>query len=181
MGVVVPAQQPKTGPPPALPFFEWNRCPFEGCVYRKWKAEAPIALFSTWKTSRRKIGTLATGDTVVALTGVVITFKPGVVRLDRDLPARDPNDADLRAGDTILTYAYHGEGEATAWTKGRFYQSFDISFTTWPDGSGCQRDCAAKYVDIGRHDWWAKVRLRNGRTAWVLMDDANFSGVDRFG
>jgi uncharacterized protein YgiM (DUF1202 family) len=31
---------------------------------------------------------------------------------------------------------------------------------------------------MGRKEWWAKVKLESGRTAWVHMDDAHFSGID---
>jgi hypothetical protein len=64
--------------PPPPPFFEWNRCPFEGCQYGQWKAIEAVPLYSTWKRSRKEIGALAEGEKVVAVTGVVITYKPGV-------------------------------------------------------------------------------------------------------
>jgi len=53
------------------------------------------------------------GGKVVAITGVVITFRPGVVRMDRGLPQYG-----LKGGDTILTYAYRGEGAWAVWFKG---------------------------------------------------------------
>ena len=86
------AQEAKETSPPSLPFFEWNRCPFEGCVYRKWKAEAPVQLYTTWKKSRHRIGTLPKGETVLAQTGVVITFKPGLVRMERDAPPQSAGE-----------------------------------------------------------------------------------------
>ena len=164
------AQEAKETSPPSLPFFEWNRCPFEGCVYRKWKAEAPVQLYTTWKKSRHRIGTLPKGETVLAQTGVVITFKPGLVRMERDAPPQSAGEPILKAGDTILTYSYQGEGVVTAWAKGHFFESLDITFAVWPDGSGCSNECLAKYVDLGQTEWWAKVRLRSGQIAWVLMN-----------
>jgi hypothetical protein len=163
-----------TTAPPSLPVFEWNRCPFEGCTYREWKAVAPMTLYSTWKTSRKHVGALAPGERVVAITGVVITYKPGVVRVNRDFE-------EFKRGDRILTYAYHGEGEATAWYKGRLYDAFDISFAADRNGSGCGSECSATYIDEGQKEWWAHVRLRSGRTAWVWMDHAQFDGVDALG
>jgi hypothetical protein len=136
-----------------------------------------VPLYNSWKKSRRRTGKLAAGDTVVALTGVVITFRPGRVRVDRDVP----DERGLKRGDSVLTYAYHGEGETTAWYKGHSDGSFDMTFATYPDGSGCARDCFGTVVDQGRREWWAQVKLRSGRTAWVLMDEAKFSGVDYSG
>jgi hypothetical protein len=55
------------------------------------------------------------GDKALGITGVVITFKPGVIRLDHDLPSKK-----LNRGDTILTYAYRGEGNSAVWLKGLY-------------------------------------------------------------
>jgi hypothetical protein len=113
---------------------------------------------------------------VTGVSGVVITYKPGVIRLTEDLP-----EDDLRRGDTILTYTYRGEGFSAAWFKGRFYREYDITFAKWPDGSGCLgKDCAANYVDLGEIVWWAKVKMSSGVVGWVNMNDAKFREVDQF-
>jgi hypothetical protein len=162
---------------PALPYFDWNACPFEGCVYRQWTAQSVVPVYDTWKDKRRHMTQLAVGDKVVAITGVVITFKPGVIRMDRDLP-----DNGLKRGDTILTYAYRGEGFSAVWFKGDYYSAFDITFTKWPDGTGCGgTHCAATYVHLGHKTWWAKVKLKSGQTGWVDMNQAHFENVDRLG
>ncbi len=160
--------------PPALPWNDDGACPFEGCAYRQWTANKAAVLYDTWKTGRKQIGEIKAGQKVTGLTGTVITFKPGVIRMDRDL-----EDQNLRTGDTILTYTYRGEGFSAAWFKGRFYSEFDISFAKWPDGSGCGgAHCAATYIDLGEKIWWAQIKLRSGQTGWVNMNDADFSGVD---
>jgi hypothetical protein len=84
---------------PALPYFDWRASPFEGCRYRQWTARKSIIVCDTWKQQRQEVEQLSMGDKVMAVTGVVITFRPGVVRMDRDLP-----DRDLKRGDVILTY-----------------------------------------------------------------------------
>lgn len=163
-------------PAPSLPFYDWNACPFEGCTYGEWTAEATVEVFDTWKPSRKRIATVRTKAVVTGISGAVITYKPGVIRLNEDLP-RD----DLQRGDTILTYTYRGEGFSAVWFKGRFYRDYDITFAKWPDGSGCLgNDCAANYVDLGEKVWWAKVRMRSGVVGWVNMNEAKFGGVDQF-
>ncbi len=159
---------------PKLPYYDWNVCPFEGCSYRQWTAQGRIVVYSTWRENRRPIAHLASGDSVIGLRGVVITFKPGVIRMDRDLPEQN-----LKRGETILTYTYRGEGFSAAWVKGKYYSDFDISFAKWPDGQGCGgAHCAATYLDLGKKVWWAEVRLKSGRNGWVNMDTAHFTGVD---
>ncbi len=141
-------------PAPTLPFLDWNACPFEGCTYGEWTAGAAVEVFDTWKPDRKRIATLPAKAVVRAVSGVVIISKPGVIRLNKDLP-----EDDLRRGDTILTYTYRGEGLSAAWFKGRFYREYDITFTKWPDGSGSLgADCAGTYVDLGEKVWWAKVK-----------------------
>ncbi len=164
----------KAMPAPSLPFFDWKACPFEGCSYRKWTARKPVVAYDTWKDSRQLVGTIPKADSVIGVTGVVITFKPGVIRMDRDLP-----DVNLSRGDTILTYTNRGEGYSAVWFKGRYYSEFDISFTKWPDGGGCGgTHCSATYIDLGKTAWWAQVKLKSGRLAWVDMTGAEFDGVD---
>jgi hypothetical protein len=171
---VCQVDQPKVVSAPALPFYDWKACPFEGCSYRQWTAQKEIAVYDTWKQDRQAIAQLSKGDSVIGETGVVITFRPGVIRLDRDLPEQN-----LRRGETILTYTYRGEGFSAVWFKGLYYSEFDISFARWPDGSGCGgTHCAATYVEMGEKVWWAEVKLKSGRSGWVNMNAAVFDGVD---
>src|SRR4051812_19732336 len=113
---VCQVDQPRGINAPALPFYDWNACPFEGCSYRQWIAQKQIVVYSTWKPNRQAIAQLSKGDSVLGVTGVVITFKPGIIRLDRDLPEQN-----LRRGETILTYTYRGESFSSVWFKGRYY------------------------------------------------------------
>ena len=160
--------------PPALPFLDWKACPFEGCTYRKWTAKKAVNVYDTWKEHRRRVETIGKAATVQAVTGLVVTLRPGVIRVDRDLPEKN-----LHRGDTILTYTYRGEGFSAVWFHGRYYPEFDISFTKWPDGMGCGgAHCAATYLDLGKKVWWAEVELNSGRRGWVNMNTAEFDGID---
>jgi hypothetical protein len=174
-----PATSPsdsKAAPCPALPHFDWNACPFEGCTYRQWTAAEVVPVYDTWKKTRREVTRLAVGDKVVAITGVVITYRPGVIRLDKDV-----SDANLKRGDLIRTYTYHGEGESDVCFKGKYYRFFNIQFSKSPGGSCGGSHCEATYVYAGKYAWWAKVKLKSGRMGWVDMTHAKFGNVDRYG
>ena len=150
---------------PALPVYDWGTCPGEYCGYREWTVREAVPVYDTWKEERRVIARLAAADKVTGLTGVVITFKPGLIRMDRDLPEQH-----LGRGDTILTYGYSSEGYSAVWFQGRYHGGFDISFAKLPDGSGCGNGhCAATFLDLGKKSWWAEVRLSSGRKGWVDM------------
>jgi hypothetical protein len=152
-------QTPESKPmaEPKLPFYDWGICPGEGCQYGRWKARKKILVYNTWKPGRRTIAHLSPGDSVIALTGGVITYRPGVLRI-----SRDDLEHGLRAGDKILTYTYLGEGFSAVWFRGRFYHDFDTSYS---------------YGEEGEKIWWAKVRLNSGRVGWVNMNQSHFDGT----
>ncbi len=160
----------QTSQPPKLPYFDWKACPFETCGYGEWIARNAVAVYDTWKEPRSPIAQIAKGEKVLAVTGVVITYQPGVIRMDRDLPGQG-----LKAGETIQTYANRGEGYSAAWFHGKYAPEFDISFAKLPDGTGCGgAHCAATYVDLGRKVWWVEVKLASGRTGWLRTEGADF-------
>jgi len=103
-GIPESAEQSEPMPLPALPFYDWNVCPGEGCTYGQWIARKSIAVYDVWKKNRRLIARLSVGDKVTGVTGIVITFRPGMIEINRDLP-----DKHLKSGDTLLTYTYRGE------------------------------------------------------------------------
>ena len=159
---------------PALPYYDWKACPFEGCIYREWTALKSTVVYETWNTKSRQVARISVKEKVIGITGVVITLRPGTIRMERDLPENG-----LKRGDIILTYSYRGEGFSAVWFKGRYYPEFDITFVR-TDGKPCtDRSCAATYVDMGRKVWWAQVKLPSGRMGWVNMNEAEFDGVDQ--
>lgn len=160
------APSPKPTPQPQLPFEDWNACPFETCAYGEWTFPRELTVYDSREDSRREVAKVPAGEKVIGVTGVVITERPGVVRLDRDLPLQH-----LRAGDTILTYADRGEGFYAVWFKDKYYQQFDVSFAKLPDGTGCGNDhCAATFLDLGTKIWWAKIKFAPAREGWIQMD-----------
>ncbi len=155
---------------PTLPYVDYGACPGEYCGYGSWKAVKPAPVYDTWRPKRRQIAQISVGEKVVGRTGLVITTRPGVIRMDRDLIEQN-----LKKGDIILTYAYRGEGYSAVWFQGKYRPQFDISFAKWPDGSGCGgTHCAATYLDLGQKTWWAQVELKPGRLGWVDMTTADF-------
>jgi hypothetical protein len=160
---------------PKLPYLDRGACPFEGCAYREWTATKIVVVYDTWENRRKPIARLSVGEKITGITGVVITFRPGVIRMERDLPQQG-----LRSGDTVLVYTNLGEGLAKVWFKGSFYSEFDITFAAWPDRAACGgAKCTAAFTDVGKSAWWAQVKLSSGRMGWVEMDTAGFDGVDQ--
>jgi hypothetical protein len=38
---------------PPLPVIDYNACPFEGCLFRKWVVAHDSDIFSSWKEDRK--------------------------------------------------------------------------------------------------------------------------------
>jgi hypothetical protein len=177
--VSLPAVHAAQSKRPDLPFFDWNACPFEGCTYGQWTVRKPVVVYDTWKRTRRQVAKLAEGDKVVATTGVVITYQPGIIRANVDLPEY----CGLKKGDIVYTYSYRGEGAWAVWLNGKYHDAYCVPPTPGPNEPRCREDCAATELQAGKKEWWAKIKLPSGKTAWVNMDKEfeSFDGVDSLG
>jgi hypothetical protein len=157
---------------PKLPVVDYNACPFEGCTFGKWKVTKDSIIYSSWEDNRKKIGNLRSGQEVAGITGVHITRQPDRIRVKMAIA-----DLDVQPGDVILRYMYHGEGFADIWVRGRWHKEYDCSFVTEADGAGCLRECGAEVIENGQKEWWVNIKLSDGSSGWVLVDD-NFDGMD---
>ena len=122
------APTPATWTDPPVPFEDVGACPFEGCVYREWVANAPVVV----RTGRGAADPVAfrvnSGDRVQAITGVVVTVRPGRVQFKTATSfSSSAGPVRVRPGETLYLLTYHGEGETVAWFNGRLYD--------WLDGS----------------------------------------------
>lgn len=157
--------------PPALPKVDLNSCPFEGCQFGKWTARARVVVYSTWESGRKPIATLEKGDELTAITGVNVVLEPGKGIFDRDVPmygaAKD---------DTVYMYQNCGEGAVDIWVHARFIKCADLNFS-WRGAEGCQKNCDGRWLSLGKSEWWAQIRMKDGTVGWVLVN-GNFDGTD---
>jgi hypothetical protein len=160
--------------PPALPKVDLNSCPFEGCQFGKWTAEQTVKMYSSWRPEREEMSQIAKGQEVTALTGVNVVIQPAKGVFTRDVPMFG-----AKAGDMLYSYQNCGEGAEDIWVHGRFIKCADPNFS-WKAGLGCDRDCNGRYLDLGKSEWWAQIRLSDGTTGWVLVN-GNFDGTDGLG
>src|SRR5438105_4994279 len=157
--------------PPALPKVEFNACPGEGCQFGKWTARQAVTVYSTWTAKRKPLAHLKPGEKVTAITGVDIVLSASHGVFDRDVP-----EFGAKKGDDLYSFAYCGEGAEDIWTHGRFIKCTDPNFS-WKPGEGCQENCNGRYLELGKSEWWVRIRLKDGRTGWVHVT-GNFDGTD---
>ena len=168
-------------PGPPVPYEDVGACPFEGCVYREWIANAQVDVRSGRRPNDPIAYTLRAGDHVQALTGIVVTIKPGRVQFKApaDLGS-SAGSVHVEPGDTLYLLTYHGEGETTAWFKGRLYD--------WLDGSEffnalCEdqpASCNGSIVERPQRVWWVRLRSLRGRLGWT-RETEKFDNKDALG
>jgi len=78
----------------------------------------------------------------------------------------------LDAGDTVLGYGWHVNGNAVFWAKGVWFQENieavaekgECGFTSGLGPAGCATDI----VKDGVIEWWVQVKTSSGVSGWVL-------------
>jgi hypothetical protein len=170
------ARQAPAGPP--MPFVDDGACPFEGCVYRDWTANASVQVFDrhccVYLESPKPTFTVKRGDVVTAMTGVEIFTKAGLGTIDLahefyvgspEFPRESGQTISLKQGDVVYLLTYHGEGEYRAWFNGKL---------------GTIDTAAGVQVKRGEHVWWVKIRNSAGQIGWTNQP-ALFDGKDAYG
>ncbi len=168
-----------TGPP--LPFEDIGACPFEGCVYREWAANSQVTVRRERRPDSPVAFTLEKGDRVQALTGIVVTLKPGRVQFRNavDLTS-SAGRLYVEPGETLYLLTYYGEGVTTAWFKGRLYDEVDGSEFINAICDFRPGTCNGTIVDKPQKVWWVRLRHRNRVSGWS-NETEKFDNKDRFG
>src|SRR5690348_16226743 len=90
-----------------MPFYDWGACPFEGCVYRNWKATRRVTVWTN-RHRRHVAFTIEPGEWVRGLTGVVITTQPGVSKVLVRMTVGADHSVNVSPGDLLYTLQYAG-------------------------------------------------------------------------
>jgi len=158
--------------PPAN-FENWGVCPFECCVYRDWVANADIPVHASRSYKSPVVFHLHKQEKLRAVTGVVVTEKPGVVLIDKSIrdgyiKGIDKPQLSLNPGDKIYMLSPLGEGAYLFWFKGKVYSS-SIDLATMPGVDG--KDA--------KMTWWKQVENQKGKRGWTTSEA--FSNADGCG
>lgn len=158
---------------PPVKLENWGVCPFECCTYREWTADDDIPIHQNRNEKSAIVFRLRQHEHFDALTGVVVTEKPGVVRIDRPMQegyveGSDKPQLSLKAGDIIYLLSPLGEGAYLFWYQGKVYRS-STDLASMPGTDAAQ----------ARMVWWKQVRNRAGKKGWTQSD--KFSNADACG
>lgn len=167
---------------PPMPLEEAGACPFEGCQFGVWTARETVVARRSRSTSAARSFTVRKGETVTALTGVLVITRPGRVefRERTDLLTKD-GQISVEPGETLYLLGYRGEGLTDAWFKGRTYHEVDgaMEFFNAICDTRPER-CSGRIVERQRSTWWVQIRNGAGAVGWTNQADV-FYGRDAFG
>ena len=158
---------------PRLPYYDWGRCPFEGCTYQSWTTKQEVIVRAEPSLTARALFRLPRGQQVEGVTGVVITEQPGIVEIPSSVKLGYSKEGkgpllNMKAGERLYILGGLGEGNSLFWYKGKTYI--------------LDYDYARKEIRYGRspqNQWWVKIRDKQGREGWVA-EAKNFAHMDRF-
>jgi hypothetical protein len=155
----------QAGPP--IPYEDAGACPFEGCVYREWLANAQVEIRTERTLTAPVAFAVAAGEKVTAVTGVVITTRAGRVEFDmpQDIEATGAR-IHIEPGQQLYLLTARGEGIMNAWFNGRFYEDVDATVFS-PDCGAGPRPCLGRIVESWQAEWWIQVRNAAGQVGWT--------------
>ena len=158
---------------PPIPYYDNGACPFECCTYRDWTAQKDTKIYKNHDDQSLVVGSVKAGQTVKALTGVVITTEPGKVKIFKAMSLGVENKVSLKAGDVVYYLHYVGEGFDLIWYNGNTYTD-QTSFKTDPNTEYW------KVLNMPKWVWWVKIELPDGTVGWS-REPNRFSNKDACG
>jgi hypothetical protein len=159
---------------PKLPFTDPGACPFECCNnYGKWTASLSQRAY---KSSSKESGlafTVRPGETVYALTGLIITRNAGIVIVREQTRFYDVT---VPAGAKLYALHLSGEGGALFWYKGGAHRG-ELYASSVHEGNDAN---PWDVLSLPQTEWWVRVRNQNGYAGWIL-NPRGFRGMDSCG
>jgi hypothetical protein len=151
-----------------IPYEVDGGCPFETCVYQEWTAKARVDVRSGRRPSDSIVFSLRPGDRIQAVTGVLATIKPGRVQFKAPMDLESgAGPVHVQPGETLYILDYHGEGEATAWFKGRKYDRLDGAEFFDARCEKALSACNGSILEWPQRVWWVQLRSASGVIGWT--------------
>jgi hypothetical protein len=171
-----------SGATPKLPYIDDGACPFEGCVYGKWKATEEVMALKEPKNAAPLAFTIKKDEQVNALTGFVVTNKVGISKVIKPIKmgylqnsSDNEEKLNLKPGEIIYTLHYMGEGFDLFWYQGKIY-SDEISDEPNPNPSP---DLLLQVISRPDYDWWVEIENQKSEIGWI-KNPPYFEGSDQF-
>jgi hypothetical protein len=157
--------------PPPLPYYAHHvTCWCEKCdgfdEAGRWTAARNLVAYGTHGVPSTRLFSLAAGEKVKVLDGVVVVDRADRVRVLATTTLLGET-APLRPGDVFWKVQIGGEGAATVWHRGRM---FGTAMDQYQDCQTRRPGCSGLIDEKAIRRWWVKVRNARGQIGWVRAD-----------
>jgi hypothetical protein len=152
---------------PGFPREDHGAYPFECRQYGGWTGRAPTLARVQPDRRGAEAFRIGRGEVVDALTGVVVTVRPGRARATSALHL---DGVTVEAGQEVLVLRPVGEGVFKIWVANR---ALDARLLP-------AKDASLRLLSQPKIVWWVQVRNRLGQIGWTDQAD-RFDGTDACG
>ena len=144
----------------ALPYIQYNICPFEACRYGgNWQVNKATPVYDD-EDEKNYVFTLNKGDTFIALKGNVHITKPGVLQVKQ-------NYYGFKNGERIKVMTYRGEEFYDIWYNGKIFDAEDIEEFWTENVSGNRKGVLLSEPET---KWWIYIQTKEGKKGWIRGD-----------
>jgi hypothetical protein len=159
---------------PKLPYTDLGVCPFECCNnYGEWTARLTQRGYKSSSKDSGLAFTVRPGETVYALTGLIITRKVGAVIVRKETRFYDVT---VPAGTKLSVLHLEGEGGALFWYDGAAHRGELYASSVHKGNEAYPFDV----LSLPQTEWWVRVRNLHGFAGWIL-NPHGFRGMDACG
>lgn len=160
---------------PRLPYEHWAACPFECCSYRKWTSRADLNVRRSRDNRSPVAFRIRKGEIVEAITGVVVTRKPGVVEITE---TKSFGAITLPQEAVVYTLHFEGEGSDFFCYQGQASSGELYAVVSEPTPAHPRRVRSLPVTE-----WWVNVKNGRGQTGWIFnsVTSGRFDRTDACG
>jgi hypothetical protein len=135
---------------PAVPFIEYNICPFECCQYGKWVSESRLTAYRNEGDTGTTTFSINAKEEFTAIRGNVHILQTGMAKIKETTGV-------LQKNDTLYILSYKGEGYYDIWYHGNVYQN---AYGFWQDDEKW-------LIREAVTEWWIYVKTKSGKYGWL--------------
>ena len=147
---------------PPMPNYDWGACPFEGCSYGEWEVCATTPVRKNHDKNAPIVSKIKKGEIIRAVTGVVVTTQPGIVKVLKSVTLDEEHPVSLNPGDVFYRLHYQGEDFDLFWYKGAIHSAQMEYHNQIP---GAVKD-TFQLEGEPKSDWWIQINTSAGNVGW---------------
>lgn len=144
-------------------YIDKNVCPYEGCFFGFWRAEADFPLYE--KPNSSKVIAWAKKGTNIKSLGDEVHVIPDIIAFDKNFKPTEALPYQPNTQLKVLTYL--GEGYFKTSYQNKIDSSDAVYCLIAPENCGQEKDPSITVVQKGSRTWWVKVKLKNNTVGWA--------------